>query len=77
MAYPKVAKEQKRTGVGLSIEPEMLSQIDALSGGTGKRSTFIRELLVDGLEKRYGSDWRKVADSIGASRNSGTETKAA
>jgi hypothetical protein len=67
MAYPP--QDVAKVPVGLSIDPRMRERIDALAGGTGKRSEFIRDRIVDGLAVRYGPEWEQVADeAIGKRR---------
>jgi len=64
MSYPEVPKELKKKGVGVSLTTETIRLADALSRGVGKRSEFLGEMVVIGLEHRYGLNWKAIAAAI-------------
>ena len=73
--------EQRKKPIGVSLPMVEVDRFDALAettypnGGEGKRSQFIAEAIFLGLERRFGPNWRELADQM---RQSGSvEGKAA
>lgn len=58
-----MTQSQKRIAknAGLSLTPEMIEKLDALNDGKLHRSAFVRELMIEGLVKRFGLDWELIA----------------
>lgn len=63
MPYPKQPAPDRKRGVGVSLHPLTIRRVDALAGGTGKRSEFLGETIEIGLAARFGEDWREIADA--------------
>jgi len=64
MAYPSIPEKRRKRGIGLALEAETLEQVEALAGGTGKRSEFLRETIDAGLIVRFGTNWREIANEL-------------
>lgn len=64
MAYPRTTDSLRKKGVGVSLTGETIGRVTVLAGGIGKRSEFLGEMIVLGLEQRFGSNWQIVADAI-------------
>lgn len=70
MELTSKASDKRKKAFGISLTQEEVDRLDALAdrayatGGNGKRSMFIVETLFIGLERRYGPNWRELADEI-------------
>lgn len=64
MAYPRTTDSLRKKGVGVSLTGQTIDRVTVLAGGMGKRSEFLGEIIVLGLERRFGSNWQVVADAI-------------
>lgn len=68
MPHPRKEPHRRRKAFGVSMPIEDVERMDALAnitypnGGEGKRSQFIVEALFLGLERRFGANWREIAD---------------
>jgi hypothetical protein len=77
MAYPRTAESLRKKGVGVSLTGETIARVTVLAGGIGERSKFLGEIIVLGLERRYGSNWQVVADAIRIAEADKQEVEAA
>jgi metal-responsive CopG/Arc/MetJ family transcriptional regulator len=59
--------ERRRT-FGISLDPELAERIDVLQPKIGRRSMFIADTLEIGLERRFGPNWREMADQLRAQK---------
>ena len=63
MPFPQQPTRKK--GFGISLDETVVEKIDALlSIKPGKRSEAYRDLLLEGVERRYGRDWAEKADRL-------------
>lgn len=60
---PKPESEKRRT-FGVSFDAELAERLDVLQPKRGGRSQFICDTLEIGLERRFGPDWREMADRL-------------
>lgn len=65
MPFPLKADHEKRQAFGISLDRRTVDRLDVLLGiRPGKRSEQYRELLIEGIERRYGADWASKADRL-------------
>lgn len=65
-------KPKQRRTFGFSLEPELADRIDAFEPKRGRRSQFIADTIELGLERRFGPNWRDMADQLRAAQASET-----
>lgn len=65
-------KPRQRRTFGFSIEPELADRIDAFEPKRGRRSQFISDTIELGLERRFGPNWREMADQLRAAQSRDT-----
>jgi len=46
---------------GLSLRQDLIEKLDALNDQNIRRSEFVRELMLDGLVRRFGTNWEQIA----------------
>jgi hypothetical protein len=68
MAYPSKPEHERRKTFGLSIDAELAGRITVLQPKRGGRSQFIADTLEIGLERRFGPNWREMADQLRAQK---------
>jgi hypothetical protein len=64
MVHPSKPEQEKRRTFGLSIDAELAERITVLQPKRGGRSQFIADTLEIGLERRFGPNWRDMADDL-------------
>ena len=63
MPYPRQSDDLKKRGIGISLDGLTIRRIDALHDGTGRRSDFLRSVVLAGLVQLYGPEWESLADA--------------
>jgi hypothetical protein len=71
MAHPR--KIERRRTFGISLDPELAERIDVLQPKIGRRSMFIADTLEIGLERRFGPNWREMADQLRSQKGADRE----
>ena len=64
MSYRVITRrEEIRRNAGVSFTQEFIDRLDVLRGNK-RRTTFVEELLVEGLTQRFTDRWAEVADHL-------------